>query len=85
VLVTQWVPGEAWVNLVGTRQRARGAGLARACLAASLRAIAEQGYAKAGLDVDSENASGAGALYASFGFKLDKVIARYGRLVRGRG
>jgi mycothiol synthase len=84
VLVAQWVPGEAWVNLVGTRQRARGAGLARACLAASLRAIAEQGYAKAGLDVDSENASGAGALYASFGFQLDRVIARYGRLEPSR-
>ena len=84
VLVTQWVPGEAWVHLVGTRQRARGAGLARACLAASLRAMAEQGYAKACLGVDSQNSSGAGALYASFGFQLDKVIARYGRLEPGR-
>jgi ribosomal protein S18 acetylase RimI-like enzyme len=45
-----------------------------------LRAMAEQGYAKAALDVDSENPSGAGALYASFGFQLDKVIARYSRL-----
>ena len=84
VLVTQWVLGEAWVNLVGTRQRARGAGLARACLAASLRAMAEQGYAKASLDVDSQNASGAGALYTSLGFQLDKVIARYGRLEPSR-
>jgi GNAT superfamily N-acetyltransferase len=84
VLVNQWVPGEAWVNLVGTRQRARGAGLARACLAASLRAMAEQGYAKACLGVDSQNASGAGALYASLGFQLDKVIARYGRLEPGQ-
>lgn len=84
VLIAQWVPGEAWVNLVGTRQRARGAGLARACLAASVRAMAERGYAKAGLGVDSENASGAGALYASLGFTLDKVIAHYGRLEPGR-
>jgi mycothiol synthase len=79
VLVNQWVPGEAWVSLVGTRQRARGAGLARACLTASVRAMAEQGYAKACLGVDSENASGAGALYASLGFQLDRVIAHYGR------
>jgi ribosomal protein S18 acetylase RimI-like enzyme len=79
VLVAQWVPGEGWVNLVGTRQRARGAGLARACLTASVRAMAEQGYAKAALGVDSENSSGAGALYASLGFQLDKVIAHYGR------
>jgi len=83
VLVNQWVPGEAWIGLVGTRQRARGAGRARACLAASVRAMAEQGFAKAGLGVDSQNASGAGALYASLGFQLDKVIAHYGRLEPG--
>ena len=80
VLVNQWVAGEAWVGLVGTRQRARGAGLARACLAASVRAMAEQGYAKACLGVDSENASGASALYASLGFGVARVIAHYGRL-----
>jgi mycothiol synthase len=84
VLVNQWVPGEAWVDLVGTRQRARGAGLARACLTASVRAMAEQGYAKACLGMDSENASGAGALYASLGFQLERVIAHYGRLEAGR-
>jgi mycothiol synthase len=81
VLVCQWVPGEAWIDLVGTRQQARGAGLARACLAASLRALAEQDYAKASLGVDSQNGSGAGALYASLGFQLDRVIAHYGRSV----
>jgi ribosomal protein S18 acetylase RimI-like enzyme len=80
VLVSQWVPGEAWVGLVGTRQRARGRGLARACLTASVRAMAEQGYDKACLGVDSQNGSGAGALYASLGFELDRVIAHYGRL-----
>ena len=80
VLVSQWVDGEAWVALVGTRQRSRGRGLARACLAASVRAMAEQGYTTACLDVDSENGSGAGALYASLGFRLDRVIAHYGRL-----
>ncbi len=80
VLVGQWVEGEAWINLVGTRQRSRGRGLARACLATAVRAMAEQGYAQAGLDVDSENGSGAGALYVSLGFQLDRVIAHYERL-----
>jgi mycothiol synthase len=80
VFVAQWVPGEAWVSLVGTRPAARGAGLARACLAASLRAMAEQGYVKAGLAMDSENSTGAGALYASLGFELDKVTATYGKV-----
>jgi ribosomal protein S18 acetylase RimI-like enzyme len=84
VLVAQWVGGEAWVQLVGTRQHARGKGLARACLTASVRAMAEQGYTTACLGVDSENASGAGALYTSLGFELDKVIAQYGRLEPGR-
>jgi ribosomal protein S18 acetylase RimI-like enzyme len=84
VLVNQWVPGEAWVGLVGTRQRARGRGLARACLTASVRAMAEQGYAKAGLGVDSQNGSGAGALYVSLGFQLDRVIAHYGRVEPAR-
>jgi hypothetical protein len=46
--------------------------------------MAEQGYAKACLGVDSQNASGAGALYASLGFQLDKVIAHYGRLEPAR-
>lgn len=81
VLVSQWVAGEAWVQLVGTRQRARGAGLARACLAAAVRAMAEQGYASAGLGVDSQNPSGAGALYASLGFEMQRVIAHYQREV----
>ena len=84
VLVCQWVAGEAWVHLVGTRHQARGAGLARACLAAAVRAMAEQGFAVAGLGVDSENASGAGALYASLGFTLQRVIAHYARVEPGR-
>lgn len=84
VLVSQWVAGEAWVGLVGTRQRSRGRGLARACLAASVRAMAEQGYTTACLGVDSQNGSGAGALYASLGFQLDRVIAHYGRLEPAR-
>lgn len=80
ILVCQWMPGEAWIHLVGTRQQARGAGLARACLTASVRAIAEQGYVKACLAIDSQNESGAGALYESLGFELDRVIAHYARL-----
>ncbi len=80
VLICQWVAGEAWVHLVGTRQQARGAGLARACLAASVRAMAEQGFASACLGVDSQNPSGAGALYASLGFSVQRVIAHYGRV-----
>lgn len=84
-LVCEWVPGEAWVDLVGTRQEARGRGLARACLSACLRSLAGQGFTVAGLSVDSENAQGAGALYSSVGFELQRVVASYGKVVPALG
>jgi mycothiol synthase len=83
VLVRQWAEGEAWIDLVGTRQQARGRGVARACLTASLRACAEQGYRTAGLGVDSNNGQGAGALYSSVGFRVVRTFASYGRFIPG--
>lgn len=80
-MARQWVDGEAWIDLVGTRPAARGRGLARACLSATLRAAAEAGFRTAGLDVDSQNAQGAGALYSSLGFEVVRVIASYGKVV----
>ncbi|HET6210561.1 MAG TPA: GNAT family N-acetyltransferase [Jatrophihabitans sp.] len=81
VLVRQWAEGEAWIALVGTRQQARGQGLARACLTASLRACAEQGYRTAALGVDSNNGQGAGALYSSLGFGVIRTFASYGKVI----
>ena len=81
VLVCQWVAGEAAVELVGTRQDARGRGLARASLTAALRTAVEQGYTRAVLDVDSESGQGAGTLYASLGFEVTRVFASYARVV----
>jgi mycothiol synthase len=81
VLCRQWTPEELYVELVGARPRARGRGLARACLAAALRAGAERGLAKAALAVDSQNASGAGRLYESMGFEPVRVIGAYSKLV----
>lgn len=82
VLVRQWVEGEAWITLVGTRQRARGQGLARACLTASLHACVEQGYRTAALGVDSNNGQGAGALYSSLGFGVIRTFASYGKVIQ---
>lgn len=82
VLVRQWAEGEAWIALVGTRQRARGLGLARACLTASLRASAEQGFRTAALGVDSSNGQGAGALYSSLGFGVIRTVAAYGKVIQ---
>jgi mycothiol synthase len=81
VLCGQWMPGELYIELVGTRLRARGRGLARACLAATLRAAAADGLTKAELGVDSENGSGAGRLYESMGFTRVRVNAAYRKLV----
>jgi mycothiol synthase len=82
VLIRQWVEGEAWIALVGTRQQARGQGLAKACLIASLRACAEQGYRTAALGVDSNNGQGAGALYSSLGFGVIRTFASYGKVIQ---
>jgi ribosomal protein S18 acetylase RimI-like enzyme len=81
LLAFGYVPGELYIGLVGTRPRARGRGLARACLAASLRAAAADGLTKAELSVDSENGSGAGRLYDSMGFSRVRVTSAYRKLV----
>ena len=47
---------------------ARGRGLAKATIAAALRAAAEGGCRRAGLQVDSENVTGALGLYEGLGF-----------------
>jgi ribosomal protein S18 acetylase RimI-like enzyme len=78
VLTYQWVEGELYIGQVGTRQRARGRGLARACLLASLHAAVNSGrYHLVDLSVDSENPTGAGALYESVGFTATRTVASY--------
>jgi mycothiol synthase len=68
-LCGQWVDRELYITLIGTRQQARGQGLARRVLTATLAAAAASGsYDVADLGVDSANPTGAGALYASVGF-----------------
>lgn len=81
VMAYCYVPGELYIGRVGTVQRARGRGYARACLLASLRAGVEHGYTKVDLDVDSLNPTGAGALYESVGFHRRKTFAAYDKLV----
>lgn len=78
VLCYQWVDGELYIGQVGTRQRARGHGLARICLAGSLRAAVDAGrYHVVELAVDSANPTGAGALYESVGFTTIRTVATY--------
>jgi GNAT superfamily N-acetyltransferase len=59
---------EGWTSKLGVRRPWRGQGLAKVLLAASMRAFAADGMEYAGLDVDSENPSGAVALYTGLGY-----------------
>jgi ribosomal protein S18 acetylase RimI-like enzyme len=81
VLTAQWVPRELYVSLVGTRQSARGSGLARACLVGTVTAAAASGaYDVLDLEVDSVNPTGAGDMYASLGFTETRTTATYAKV-----
>jgi len=67
VLGYQYQPGELLIGQLGVLPAARGQGLARAMLHRVL-ALAAPDFEVAKLDVDSENADGAGRLYDSAGF-----------------
>ncbi|GAB3168972.1 GNAT family N-acetyltransferase [Myceligenerans halotolerans] len=54
---------------VGVRRAYRGRGLAPAVMTAGMRAMADDGMQYAALDVDTENPSGAGGLYAALGYE----------------
>jgi mycothiol synthase len=54
---------------IGVLPSARGRGLAKATIAAALRAAAERDCGRAGLQVDSENVTGALGLYEGLGFR----------------
>lgn len=77
-LTYQWVDGELYFGQIGTRPKARGRGLARACLVAALRRAIDCGsYVTADLTVDSKSPTGAGALYESVGFSAVRTSATY--------
>jgi len=80
VLTYQFHPGELWIGQIGVRPAARGRGLARAMLLRTL-ALAASDFEIVKLDVDSENADGAGRLYESAGFTPLRTAVVYERLV----
>lgn len=80
VLSYQWVDGELHIGQVGTRPRARGRGLARACLEATVRAAEDSGrYHRLDLSVDSINPTGAIGLYQAVGFHPVRTMAAFVR------
>lgn len=62
---------EAWIGQLGTRPGWRRRGLGSLLLAAALTGVRAAGYQRAGLDVDTENASGALGFYERLGFVVD--------------
>jgi mycothiol synthase len=60
---------------VGSRWRKRGLGLA--LLQSAFRALAERGFTHVGLEVDSENESGATRLYERAGMRVSRRYATY--------
>lgn len=83
-MVDETEPGCAYVGILGTRQRARGQGIARLCLTASLVAAAEEGsYDRSELHVDSASPTGATRLYMQVGYKVNITVASYRKAVPG--
>lgn len=81
-VVSQWREGVLYVDLVGTRQEARGRGLARAVLLGAVAAAAADGaWATMELTVDTANPTRADALYRSVGFVPVRTQAAFARTV----
>jgi len=83
VVVSMDRPGAGYVSSLGVLRRARGRGVGRALLLASLAGFAASGAARAGLDVDAENLSGATRLYESVGLRPEVVYALWLRPLGG--
>lgn len=76
---------EGWVGELGVLEPHRGRGIARALLAASFRDFARRGLARARLNVDAQNETGAVDLYRAVGMRehrrwliFEKRVAREG-------
>ncbi len=59
------------------RDRWRGIGLAKALLATSMQAFSADRIQYAGLDVDSDNPSGAVGLYSALGYQVQHRAAHW--------
>jgi mycothiol synthase len=66
-----------WVLDLAVAPRARRRGLGLALLRSGFRALAERGHTHVGLEVDSENESGATRLYERAGMRVTRRYATY--------
>jgi mycothiol synthase len=70
---------ESWLGQIGVVPAARGRGLAKAVIIAALHAAAARDCQAAGLEVDSENVTGALSLYESLGFTTHRTQVSWTR------
>jgi mycothiol synthase len=68
---------QGWTSKLGVRSAWRGLGLAKALLATSIQAFAADGIQYAGLDVDSDNPTGAVGLYSALGYQVRHRAAHW--------
>ena len=66
-----------WTEAISVQPEYRRRGLARALLAASLRAVRDAGATSAGLGVDTQNPNQALTLYESLGFRIVSEMFEY--------
>lgn len=79
LLSCEFQPSELWFGQIGVRPRARAQSLGRAMLRRALVTAADAGYAEVKLDVDTNNADGAGRLNESVGFMRQRTTVAYQR------
>lgn len=65
---------EAWIDTLGTLREWRGRGIASAFISQSLHNFAADGLSHAAIGVDSENPTGASALYRQLGFEPQRRV-----------
>jgi mycothiol synthase len=70
---------EAWLGQIGVRRAWRRRGLASALVCHVMRLMAQAGLERAGLQVDSDNPTGAGALYRRLGFVTSQREIRWAK------
>jgi mycothiol synthase len=76
--------GRGWVRTLGVVPAARGRGAAKTLLRTAFAHAASRGRTAVGLSVDSENASGATALYESVGMRTQTVLLAWKGEVPGQ-
>jgi GNAT superfamily N-acetyltransferase len=72
----------AWLARLGVRREHRGRGVAAAAITRALGRARDAGFATAGLDVDTENVTGALRLYDRLGFHPVKRLALRAKTIR---